>query len=127
MKRFLLALVLLFLAALLAAQTIQHGIALSWNWTGSGTAAYNVYRATTSGAEAQPPYAAGVTGGTVACVEGATSLPIPCWTDPSPVVGTKYFYTVTAVVGGIESAPSAEVSAQIALPNGPTNPQSAAH
>ncbi len=107
-------------------QTIAHGIALGWTWTGSGTATYNVYRATVAGGEAQPPYATGVTG-TGPCVEGAATLTTPCWTDPAPVVGTKYFYTVTAVVGGIESVPSAEVYAQIALPSSPTNPQTAAH
>src|SRR5580698_4745520 len=92
---------------LLAGQTITHGIALSWSWTGTGTATYNVYRSTTAGGEAQPPYAAGVTGGTAPCVEGAATLPNPCWTDPAPVTGTEYFYTVTAVVGGVESVPSA--------------------
>lgn len=125
----MLTLFLLILATVLRlwGQAIPHGIGLSWTWNGTGTATYNVYRATVSGGETQPPYATGVTGGTTPCVEGATSLPNPCWQDPAPVIGTKYYYTVTAVVGGSESAPSAEVSAQITVPNPPTNPETAAH
>jgi len=127
MKRAFCILLALATVALLGAQTITHGIALGWTWSGTGAATYNIYRATVAGAEAQPPYAAGVTGGTGPCVEGAASIPNPCWTDPAAVVGTEYFYTVTAVVGGIESVPSAEVHAQIALPNPVTNPQTAIH
>jgi hypothetical protein len=120
-------LILAAFAYLAHAQTISHGIALSWSWSGSGTPTYNIYRASTAGGEVQPPYASGVTGGTTPCAEGTQSLPNPCWQDPAPVIGTKYYYTVTAVVGGIESGPSPEVSAQIVLPNAPTAPATAAH
>jgi len=120
------ALLLVTASTLVWAQTISHGIGLSWTYANTA-ASFNVYRATTSGGETQPPYAAGVVYATAPCVEGNTSLPAPCWQDPAPVVGTKYFYTVTAVVGGVESGPSSEVSAQIAVPSSPTNPQSAAH
>jgi fibronectin type 3 domain-containing protein len=117
MKRLLIALCIAFLiqpiANSAAAQTIQHGVNVSWSWSGTGTATYNVYRSTTSGAEAKPPIVSGIT--------------ITTYNDSTAIIGTKYYYTVTATVGGVESVPSAEVSAQIVLPNPPTNPQTAVY
>jgi fibronectin type 3 domain-containing protein len=95
-------------AAGVFAQTIPHGVNLSWSWTGTGTPTYSVYRATVSGAEAKPALATGIT-------------PLT-YTDSTAVVGTKYYYTVTATVGGVESTPSTEVSAQITVPSTPQNP-----
>lgn len=106
MKRIILA--LLLLAAAATAQQIPHGVLLSCKWSGTGTPTFSVYRSTASGGEAKPALASGLS----SCA----------FTDSSAVVGTQYFYTVTATVGGVESAPSTEVSAQITVPPGPTSP-----
>ena len=105
MKR--LATILLLLTLNSSGQTITHGITLTC--TGVAGATFNIYRTTTSGAEAKPAL--------------ATGLATCSYTDPTAVVGTKYFYTATQTVGGVESAPSTEVSAQIVPPAAPTNPQ----
>jgi hypothetical protein len=94
-------------------QNITHGVTLTWSWTGTGTPTYSVYRATVAGGEAQPPVASGLTTTT--------------WVDSTAVVGTKYYYTATATVGGVESGPSSEVSALITVPNSPTNPSTTVH
>ncbi len=94
-------------------QTITHGVTLTWTWTGNGTASFNVYRSTVSGGETQPALASGIT--------------TPVFNDVTAAVNTMYYYTVTLVVGGIESAPSPEVSAQIVPPNAPTNPETSVH
>jgi len=88
-----------------AAQTAQHGVTLSC--TGIAGATFNIYRATTSKGEVKPPLASG--------------LPSCAFTDTTVVSGTTYFYTATQVVGGIESAPSNEITAQISIPSAPTN------
>ncbi len=95
------------------AQVIQHGVTIAWTWTGTGSPTYNVYRATASGAEAAPALASGIAALT--------------YNDATAAIGTKYYYTVTATVGGVESGPSSEVSAQIVLPNAPANPNAAVH
>ena len=100
--------VILLLATMAFGQQIPHGVILSWSWTGTGTPSYNVYRATVSGGETKPPLASGINPMT--------------YTDATAVVNTQYWYTVTAVVGGVESAPSKEVGALITVPNAPTNP-----
>ena len=105
MKR---ALVVIALLTAAFGQQIPHGVILTWSWNGTGTPTYSVYRATVSGGEAKPPLAAGVN-------------PLT-YTDSSALVNTKYYYTVTATVGGVESAPSTEVSAQITVPTSPQNP-----
>jgi subtilase family serine protease len=69
-------------------------IGLSWQATSSGVT-YNVYRGTASGNEQL--YASGLTG-TSANDMGVTS-------------GVTYYYYVTAVSAGVESAPSNEASA----------------
>lgn len=103
-----LAMVLLF-ASLSFGQTIQHGVQLACTQSGTGTATFSVYRATASHAEAKPPLASGLT----SC----------SYFDSSIVAGTTYYYTVTETVGGVESGPSTEVSAQTLVPpNAPTNP-----
>jgi fibronectin type 3 domain-containing protein len=107
MKRFI-TLALLALAVHAAGQKIAHGVNLAWSWTGTGTATYNIYRATVSGGETKPALASGV----------ATST----YSDTTAVVGQQYYYTVTAVVGGVESAPSTEVGALISVPPSPTSP-----
>jgi fibronectin type 3 domain-containing protein len=71
----------------------QHGLQL--NWQGSGDS-FNVYRGTVAGGEGTTPYATGIT---------STSF-----LDIGGMAGTTYFYKVTAVLGGIESAPSTESS-----------------
>jgi len=88
-------------------QQIQHGVICSWTWSGTGTPTFSVYRATVSGGEKSP------------IATGITTL---SYTDTSAAINTKYFYTYTATVGGVESGPSSEVSAQITVPLSPTNP-----
>ena len=107
MRKLLVVAFVLLTGMLASAQTVQHGITLSWSWTGTGTVTYSVYRATTPGAEAKPPLATGVA---------------LTYTDQTVAVGTKYCYTITATVGGVESAASTEVCAQVVVPNTPTNP-----
>lgn len=87
-------------------------------WTDSTTtgATYNVYRATTSGGEnyATPLNAAPLPSGTTA------------YYDTTNVIGTTYYYTLAAVgTGGVLSTPTAEVSAQIAVPPNPPTALSA--
>lgn len=104
MKNFIFSLFLL--AGYAQAQAIQHGVTLSCN--GNAGALFSIYRATTQGAEVKPPLAANLS----ACN----------YVDTSAVIGTKYFYTMTQTVGGVESGPSSEVSAQIVQPPPPSNP-----
>jgi hypothetical protein len=70
-------------------------INLSWQGSGSGVT-YNLYRGTSSGGESL--YATGLT---------STSA-----NDMNVSSGVTYYYEVTAVVGGTESAPSNEASAK---------------
>jgi fibronectin type 3 domain-containing protein len=78
-------------------------------WTDSTTtgAAYNVYRATTSGGEnyATPLNATPLVAGSTA------------YYDATVAVGSTYYYTLVAVgTGGVLSTPTAEVSAQVPVP-----------
>lgn len=78
-------------------------------WTDSTTtgATYNIYRATTSGGEnyATPLNATPLVAGTTA------------YYDATVAIGTTYYYTACAVgPGGVLSAPTSEVSAQIPVP-----------
>ena len=102
------ALLICALCLAASAQSAPHGVTLSWSWTGTGTPTYNVYRATATGAEVKPALATGLTATT--------------FTDSTAAINTKYFYTVTATVGGVESSPSPEVAAQIVVPTAPINP-----
>ncbi len=80
---------------------------ISLGWSASvGAVSYNIYRGTIAGGEGSVPLASGVTG---------TS-----YIDASVVVGTKYYYTVTAVNGNaapynVQSAASSEVSASVTV------------
>lgn len=109
MKKVVIA--ILFLAVLASAQQIPHGVVCSWTWTGKGTPTFSVYRSTVSGGEAKP-----------ALVTGLTA---PTFTDTTALVNTQYWYTYSATVGGVESAPSSEVSALISVPPAPQSPQTA--
>ena len=71
-------------------------IALSWSAASSATS-YNVYRATSPGAEGSNPYKSGV---------AATS-----YTDATPAIGATNYYQVTAVNSAGESGKSNEASA----------------
>jgi fibronectin type 3 domain-containing protein len=75
-------------------------VTLTWNAAISG-ATYNLYRSTTSGAEQSGTKIAGVISG---------------YTDTGLSNGTTYYYVITAVIAGVESSASAEVSATPALP-----------
>ncbi|MDP9173934.1 MAG: PA14 domain-containing protein [Planctomycetota bacterium] len=78
------------------ATAIDTGISLSWAPV-NGATSYDVYRADSSGAEANSLIQSGVTG---------TGL-----TDTNVTAGTTYYYQVTAVGPGGQSLPSAEVAA----------------
>jgi hypothetical protein len=71
-------------------------INLSWTGSGSGVT-YRVYRGTSPGGESTTPIATDITG---------TS-----WQDRGVTSGTTYYYRVTAVRSGAESAPSNEAHA----------------
>lgn len=75
-------------------------VTLTWNGV-AGTTSYNLYRSTIPGGEGTTPYMSGVTA--------------PC-PDSSVTNGTTYYYRVTAVSGGVESAQSNEVAAIPAVP-----------
>jgi fibronectin type 3 domain-containing protein len=79
----------------LSASVAGTQISLSWSLS-NGAASYNVYRATSSGAEGSTPYQSGLT---------ATSF-----TDPRVANGTTYFYQVTAVNAGGQSGKSSQAS-----------------
>lgn len=117
MKQAVFFIVLLFTVSL-SAQTVKvvrrprsmaitggstHQVSLSWNNTTSGVT-FNVYRGTAQGGETL--YATG---------QGATN-----YVDTNVVGGTTYWYYVTAVLSGDESAGSNEVSAVV--PNNPAPP-----
>jgi fibronectin type 3 domain-containing protein len=76
-------------------------VSLTWN-ASSGASSYHVKRSTTSGAETQ--------------ISAPTSA---SYTDTGLTNGTKYFYVVSAVNSGGESANSGEVSATPAAPLAP--------
>ena len=76
---------------------------VQWNPV-AGATSYNVYRSTTAGGEGTVPYATGVTSG---------NSYGPYYQDYGVTANTTYYYTVTAVNGGAESAQSGEVSATV--------------
>lgn len=94
-------LVSMMLSVNVAAQpnaSIPHSVILAWSPSStSGVTSYNVYRSQTSGG---PYQKLGPASGTA-------------FQDGTVMSGQKYFYVVTAVLGGVESANSNEVSAQI--------------
>ncbi|HEV2721210.1 MAG TPA: fibronectin type III domain-containing protein, partial [Thermoanaerobaculia bacterium] len=98
----------------LAATAGNAQVALSWT-ASSGATSYNVKRATVSGG----PYT------TI-----ATAVPTNSYTDTTAANGTTYFYVVSAVNSGGESANSSEVSATPVAPStspsgsGSANPSS---
>jgi hypothetical protein len=72
------------------------------SWTGStGASSYNVYRSLTPGGEGATPYSAGVTTTT--------------FTDTGLTNGTAYYYQVSAVGSGGESARTSELAAHAGL------------
>jgi fibronectin type 3 domain-containing protein len=113
--------VMLFLAGLAAtAQTCPAAptpgaphACLKWTDSTTAGATYNVYRATTSGAEnyGTPLNAAPLAAGSIA------------YYDATVAIGTTYYYTLAAVgTGGVLSTPTSEVSVLIPVPpNAPTS------
>jgi hypothetical protein len=79
-------------------------VTLSWTPSVSpGVVGYNVYRATSSGAEQQS-----------SPINGAALIAGDSYADTNVASGTTYYYVVTAVnSSGIESAPSAETSTSV--------------
>ena len=78
--------------------TITSGITVGWN-VSSGATSYNIYRSTTSGAEAAPKI------GSIS--PGSANR----YNDMTVTAGVTYYYKVTAVNGSGESAMSMETSA----------------
>jgi trimeric autotransporter adhesin len=82
-------------------------IILNWDPSpNTGILGYNVFRGTTAGGESTTPIATEV-------AVGCTTLTICTYVDTAVVVGTKYFYYVTAVAsnGTTQSVASNEASA----------------
>lgn len=92
----------------LTATAGNNQVALSWT-ASTGATSYNVKRATVSGG----PYT------TIATGVSSTS-----YTDATAVNGTTYYYVVSAVNAGGESANSSEVSATPVAPANPNAPTS---
>jgi fibronectin type 3 domain-containing protein len=87
----------------------KHTVSLTWTAPTSGCSAgctYDVYRATAAGAcSGNPtPYATGITS--------------TAYTDQNPALGATYFYDVSAVGSGGESACSNELQVQVPTPPG---------
>ena len=114
MKHILLV-AMLFSSVLLAAQSTMapstpgqiSSLTVSWTEATPNCSSFNLYRGAKAGSEdyTKP----------LVTVSGAASK----WTDSSVLPGSSYYYTVTAVAGGMESAPSNEVSAQAPVPPSP--------
>jgi hypothetical protein len=89
------------------------GDAISISWTppsgasGNSAYAYNIYRGTTSGGETGPINASPVDA-------GCTGPSVCTYIDYGPQAGVEYYYEVTAVYGGSESAVSNETGTVIA-------------
>ena len=81
--------------------TVSHSVVLNWVASTTPSVTYNVYRSPTSGVYSSPLASSGT----------ATS-----YTDPSVQSGQTYYYVVTAVNSGGESARSNEVPAAIPVP-----------
>jgi fibronectin type 3 domain-containing protein len=83
-------------------------------WTASTTpgVTYNVYRASSAGGE------------NYATPLNSSPLAVLFFHDVTVAIGSTYYYTAVAVgTGGVLSAPSPEVSAQVPVPpNSPTAP-----
>jgi hypothetical protein len=85
---------------------MAHQITISWNPNPAPVSGYNVYRGTSKDNESNIPLNSGLITGT-------------SFTDNTVFPGVKYFYEVTAVAGGVESADSLEIAAA-AVPFDPT-------
>lgn len=124
MKRFLVLLMFVCWPLLATSQASPCGaptpgsphVCVTWNAsvTPPVVTGYNVYRATTSGAE------------NFAIPLNTVLIPSTqlFFYDTTVAVGTTYFYKAVAVgTGGVLSTPTAEVSAQVPVPpNSPTTP-----
>lgn len=88
-----------------------HASNLSWNVSAtSGVTTYNVYRATA----ASGPFtviASSLLAATY-CANGSTCA----WSDTTVTAGLTYYYEVTAVANGVESAPTSPVPGTIPTP-----------
>jgi hypothetical protein len=101
MKALRLVLAVLLISSVAAAQAVTHSAKLTWvdSLNPSGTT-YSIYRAP------------GLCSGSPVFAKIATGVAVLTYTDTSVTPG-NYCYQVTAVAGGVESAPSSSVLAPI--------------
>jgi hypothetical protein len=89
----------------------KHSVTLTWIETPAcPTCTYNIYRGS----------ATGVCVGTVTPL--ATGITSTTYTDTAVTAATTYFYNVSAVNGGVESACAGPADIQIAVPSPPNSP-----
>ena len=88
---------------------LAHSATITWTASTDPVDGYNIYRANTSGTEAPPP------------LNGSTLVNATTFTDTTVQVGKAYFYVVTSVVNGFESAHSNEATSTVILPAAPTD------
>jgi fibronectin type 3 domain-containing protein len=84
---------------------MAHEMVLTWQSDPDAVNGYNLFRGTASGKESTTPI---------------NTAPIPqgtlTYTDNAVAAGQTYYYTICAIgASGVESAPSAEVSATIPI------------
>jgi Abnormal spindle-like microcephaly-assoc'd, ASPM-SPD-2-Hydin len=81
-----------------------HGVDLTWTAsTSPGVTGYDVYRGTSSGGESKTPL-------------NTAPVSSTSYVDESVTAGTTYYYVVTAVANGTQSADSNEASATVPSP-----------
>jgi fibronectin type 3 domain-containing protein len=112
MKKLLLLIFVILTGIVSASFGAGHYVTLTWNPSSDGAAnptlSYNVFRGATAGNESTTPIATGV-------AAGCTNTTTCTYSDPNVSAGQTYFYTVTAVLGGQQSAQSNECSTVIPL------------
>ena len=87
-------------ASATVAVTKQHSVALTWTESDSSVTSFNVYRGLTSGGETLLQ----------------SGILTTSYTDQAVQAGQSYFYEVTAVNSGGESAPSSEIAVTVPTP-----------
>jgi hypothetical protein len=112
MKKFAFLSFLLLTGIVITSFGAGHSVVLTWTPSPDGSAnptlAYNIFRGTAAGAEGSTPINAAPVA--VGCSGAACT-----YTDTNVSVGQAYFYTVTAILNGVQSVPSNECNTTIPL------------